>query len=252
MNARRLALAERYLDYTEKLRQCSQAAQTPLRSLQDLLDRMQWFEDFVYNETHRSVTRYSTHRWDWALSSFGDALHASELLHHLKNVALGSIVVRLATSGAKKPQQGALYMAPPPEFDTWRLKDRAIWLYDNRTLEVARKQTISEATKEAEKMTPGFPRSKPSAPPNKKYASTLTDEDVFQIREQYGLGRVTQQALADQYGVSQGAISFVCSGRSHKDSFDPTRAKKLAAWKDKVRSTRDSLLEQLKALDIYE
>ena len=44
-----------------------------------------------------------------------------------------------------------------------------------------------------------------SSHPNSK----LSEEDVMQIRERYARGGVSQQQIADEYGVSQFTISTV-------------------------------------------
>jgi len=55
-----------------------------------------------------------------------------------------------------------------------------------------------------------------------KGLSALTHDQVRQIRaeyraKRYGTRRVTQQSLAETYGVSQQAISDILSGKTYKD-----------------------------------
>lgn len=47
-------------------------------------------------------------------------------------------------------------------------------------------------------------------------AAKLTDDDVREIRRAYAAGGISQQALADQYGVAQHAVSRIVRGLSWK------------------------------------
>lgn len=42
--------------------------------------------------------------------------------------------------------------------------------------------------------------------------SSMTDEQVRELRERYARGEATQKALAKEYGVSQGSVSYLCLG----------------------------------------
>jgi hypothetical protein len=51
-------------------------------------------------------------------------------------------------------------------------------------------------------------------------SSKLTDVQVREIRQRYSEGNITQQQLADKYGVSDGLISFVVTRRAWKHIID--------------------------------
>lgn len=53
----------------------------------------------------------------------------------------------------------------------------------------------------------------------RRFYSKLTQDQVDAIRTTYYNGGTTQQALADHYGVTQGAISRVVNDRSWKESY---------------------------------
>lgn len=44
----------------------------------------------------------------------------------------------------------------------------------------------------------------------------LTNQQAAAIRDRYAAGGITQQALADEYGVSRSAIGFVVTGTTYK------------------------------------
>jgi len=62
--------------------------------------------------------------------------------------------------------------------------------------------------------------------PNRKQGhrnihAKLTSSQVIQIRERYAVGNISQRALAQEYGVTNGAINFVVHGRTWKDVGGP-------------------------------
>ena len=140
LNARRLRLANRYLNYTELLHVCYALAEEPIKTFEEYLVRLGLFDDLVYNQVQFENHK---HQWDWSMTFFGNDLNPPELLSHLKNVATGTSVIRVKLSKDRLD-------TTPADFSTWRLQDRAAWYLEHRPFPVALKNIRREATLEAE------------------------------------------------------------------------------------------------------
>jgi ribosomal protein S25 len=56
------------------------------------------------------------------------------------------------------------------------------------------------------------PKSRPRGEAHRK--SILTEDQVRKIREEYALGGITQQGLADKYGVSVASVNGIVTKRA--------------------------------------
>jgi len=71
-------------------------------------------------------------------------------------------------------------------------------------------------------------------------SAKLTDDDVREIRRLDEIGDTTQQALADRYGVTQGAIGYICRGVTwkHIEGGSKRNRKAKVLTEDDVREIR--------------
>lgn len=89
--------------------------------------------------------------------------------------------------------------------------------------------------------------------------ATLTDEQVIEMRRRYAAGGIQQRALADEYGVTSGAVANIVNGKSWTHLPMPEaligrekQAHRRKLSPDQVHQVRAALMEGQKRKDVAE